>query len=175
MPSATDSTANGGSAGHDDADQGTIDEESRSVKAPAETDKASEVVKKVKTTSDYFNTLAKDAREPKLIKAIIDENIKAVDGSRVRLRLLDDIEINESVVRRGTYLYATVSGFSSGRKRKHQQHIGGGRTGQGQLVNLRYGRAGRTLRTHQPIPRDKQGRGEQCHVGQHEHEYQRIR
>ena len=42
-----------------------------------------EVVRKVKTASDYFNTLAKDAREPKLIQAIIDENIKAVDGSRV--------------------------------------------------------------------------------------------
>ena len=95
--------------------KGTIDEESRSVKVPAEDDKASEVVKKVKTSSDYFNTLAKDAKEPKLIQAIIDENIKAVDGSRVRLRLLDDIEINESVVKRGTYLYATVSGFSSGR------------------------------------------------------------
>ena len=95
--------------------KGTIDEENRSVKAPAEDDKASEVVKKVKTSSDYFNTLAKDAREPKLIQAIIDEDIKAVDGSRVRLRLLDDIEINESVVKRGTYLYATVSGFSSGR------------------------------------------------------------
>ena len=95
--------------------KGTIDEESRSVKAPAEDDKASEVVKKVKTSSDYFNTLAKDAKESKLIQAIIDEDIKAVDGSRVRLRLLDDIEINESVVKRGTYLYATVSGFSSGR------------------------------------------------------------
>lgn len=95
--------------------KGIIDEESRSVKAPAEDDKASEVVKKVKTSSDYFNTLAKDAKEPKLIQAIIDEDIKAVDGSRVRLRLLDDIEINESVVKRGTYLYATVSGFSSGR------------------------------------------------------------
>lgn len=95
--------------------KGTIDEESRSVKAPAEDDKASEVVKKVKTSSDYFNTLAKDAKEPKLIQAIIDEDIKAVDGSRIRLRLLDDIEINESVVKRGTYLYATVSGFSSGR------------------------------------------------------------
>ena len=94
---------------------GTIDEESRSVKVPAEDDKASEVVKKVKTSSDYFNTLAKDAKEPKLIQAIIDEDIKAVDGSRVRLRLLDDIEINESVVKRGSYLYATVSGFSSGR------------------------------------------------------------
>ena len=33
---------------------------------------------------------AKDAREPKLIQAIIDEDIKAVDGSRSRLRLLDD-------------------------------------------------------------------------------------
>ena len=95
--------------------KGTIDEESRSVKAPAEDDKASEVVKKVKTSSDYFNTLAKEAKEPKLIQAIIDEDIKAVDGSRVRLRLLDDLEINESVVKRGTYLYATVSGFSSGR------------------------------------------------------------
>ena len=94
---------------------GTIDEESRSVKVPAENEPPSEVVRKVKTTSDYFNTLAKDAHEPKLIKAIIDEDIKAVDGSRVRLRLLDDVEIDQCVVRRGTYLYATVSGFSSGR------------------------------------------------------------
>ena len=60
-------------------------------------------------------TLSKNVREPKLIQAIIDENIKAVDGSRVRLRLLDDVEIGECVIARGTYLYATVSGFSSGR------------------------------------------------------------
>ncbi|MCS2930674.1 conjugative transposon protein TraM [Bacteroides ovatus] len=95
--------------------RGTIDEESRSVKAPSENDKASEVVKKVKATSDYFNTLTRNSREPKLIQAIIDEDIKAVDGSRIRLRLLDDVEIGENVVKRGTYLYATVSGFSSGR------------------------------------------------------------
>ena len=96
--------------------EGTIDEKSRSVKTPGADEPPSEVVRKVKTTSDYFNTLAKDAQgSPKLIKAIIDEDIKAVDGSRVRLRLLDDVEINECVVRRGTYLYATVSGFSSGR------------------------------------------------------------
>lgn len=94
---------------------GSIDDESRAVKAPSADEPPSEVVRKVKTASDYFNTLAKDAHEPKLIQAIIDENIKAVDGSRVRLRLLDDVEINECVVRRGTYLYATVSGFSSGR------------------------------------------------------------
>ncbi len=94
---------------------GTIDEDSQAVKAPGENDKASEVVKKVKSASDYFNTLDRGGQESKLIKAIIDEDIKAVDGSRVRLRLLDDVEIDGSTVRRGTYLYATVSGFSSGR------------------------------------------------------------
>ena len=95
--------------------EGTIDEVSQAVKAPGENDRASEVVKKTKTSSDYFHTLDRSGQEPKLIKAIIDEDIKAVDGSRVRLRLLDDVEIDGSTVRKGTYLYATVSGFSSGR------------------------------------------------------------
>lgn len=95
--------------------EGTIDEDSQAVKAPGENDRASEVVKKTKASSDYFHTLDRSGQEPKLIKAIIDEDIKAVDGSRVRLRLLDDVEIDGSTVRKGTYLYATVSGFSSGR------------------------------------------------------------
>ena len=95
--------------------EGTIDEDSRAVKAPGENDRASDVVKKTKTSSDYFHTLDRSGQEPKLIQAIIDENIKAVDGSRVRLRLLDDVEIDGSTVKKGTYLYATVSGFSSGR------------------------------------------------------------
>lgn len=95
--------------------EGTIDEDSQAVKVPGENDRASEVVKKTKTSSDYFHTLDRSGQEPKLIKAIIDEDIKAVDGSRVRLRLLDDVEIDGSTVRKGTYLYATVSGFSSGR------------------------------------------------------------
>lgn len=95
--------------------EGTIDEDSQAVKAPGENDRASEVVKKTKASSDYFHTLDRSGQEPKLIKAIIDEDIKAVDGPRVRLRLLDDVEIDGSTVRKGTYLYATVSGFSSGR------------------------------------------------------------
>ena len=95
--------------------EGTIDEDSQAVKAPGENDRASEVVKKTKTSSDYFHTLDRSGQEPKLIKAIIDEDIKAVDGSRVRLRLLDDVEIDGSTVRKGTYLYARVSGCSSGR------------------------------------------------------------
>ena len=74
-----------------------------------------EVVKKVRTKSDYFNTLCDNDPEPSLIKAIIDENVKVVDGSRVRLRLLDDIEINEVMVSKGTYIYAIISGLGSQR------------------------------------------------------------
>ncbi|MCS2613134.1 conjugative transposon protein TraM [Bacteroides fragilis] len=112
-PAETDSTDTVPPQGT--ATAGTIDEENRAVKTPSADEPASEVVRKVKTASDYFNTLAKNTHEPKLIQAIIDEDIKAVDGSRVRLRLLDDVEIGECVVKRGAYLYATVSGFSSGR------------------------------------------------------------
>ena len=73
------------------------------------------VIKAIKKPSDYFNTLAENEPEPKLIKAIIDEEVKAVDGSRVRLRLLDDVEISELVVPKGSYLYAIMSGFGSQR------------------------------------------------------------
>ena len=94
---------------------GKISTDPNAVNKPTDEEKPSEMVKKVRTTSDYFNTLAQNEQEPKLIKAIIDENVKATDGSRVRLRLLDDVEINEHVVKRGSYLYATMSGFASQR------------------------------------------------------------
>lgn len=95
--------------------EGKIKVNENARKETDENDKPSEVVKKVKTSSDYFNTLAVNEKEPTLIKAIIDENVKAVDGSSVRLRLLDDVEIGEIVVKKGAYLYATMSGFSSQR------------------------------------------------------------
>lgn len=95
--------------------EGKVEINERSVKAIDEDEEAQEVVKKVKVTSDYFNTLCENEPEKKLIKAIIDENVKAVDGSRVRLRLLDDIEINETVVPKGSYIYAIMSGFGSQR------------------------------------------------------------
>ena len=95
--------------------EGHISVNERAVKGVSDDDEAQEVVKKIKVTSDYFNTLTENDPEPNLIKAIIDENVKAVDGSRVRLRLLDDIEINDIVVPKGTYIYALMSGFGSQR------------------------------------------------------------
>ena len=113
MPAATD-TADAGQR------EGKVEASDRK---RTDDDEPQEVVKKVKVTSDYFNTLCDNDKETSLIKAIIDENIKAVDGSRVRLRLLDDIEINDIVVPKGSYLYATMSGFGSQRVKGNVQSI----------------------------------------------------
>lgn len=94
---------------------GKVEINENAVNELAENAGAEQVVKKVKTSSDYFNTLAENEPEPRLIKAIIDEDIKAVEGSRVRLRLLDDIEIDGKVVEKGAYLYAVMSGFGNQR------------------------------------------------------------
>ena len=94
---------------------GKIEINEKLVQSPDKDDKPQKVIKRMKETSDYFNTLAENDPEPRLIKAIIDEDIKAVDGSRVRLRLLDDIEINEALLPKGSYLYAIMSGFGSQR------------------------------------------------------------
>ena len=103
--------------------EGNVSVNERSVKALSEDDEAQEVVKKVKVASDYFNTLRENDPEPNLIKAIVDEDVKAVDGSRVRLRLLDDIEINEVIVPKGTYIYALMSGFGSQRVKGNVKSI----------------------------------------------------
>ena len=85
------------------------------VKGVDEDATAQDVVKLMNKSSDYFYTIAENAPEPHLIKAIVDEDITAVDGSRVRLRLLDDVMISDCMVSKGSYLYATMSGFGSQR------------------------------------------------------------
>ena len=72
-------------------------------------------VTKAKGSSDYFNTIRPGKTQSSLITAIIDENIKAVEGSRIRLRLLDDIDIEGLIVKKGTYIYAIMGGFGSQR------------------------------------------------------------
>lgn len=74
-----------------------------------------EVAKVTRETSSYFNTISENEEKQSLIKVIIDEESKVTENSRLRLRLLDDIEITGRVIPKGTYLYATVSGVSSQR------------------------------------------------------------
>ena len=74
-----------------------------------------EVNRHIVKPSELFNTISSKQTDAGLIKAIIDENITAVDGSRVRIRLLEDIEDDGVIVRKGSYLYAIMSGFGSQR------------------------------------------------------------
>ena len=64
--------------------------------------------------ADHFNTISvKPSKLP--IQAILDEEIKVQDGSRVRMRLMDAIEVDDYLVEKGTYLFGTVQSFSDQR------------------------------------------------------------
>lgn len=63
----------------------------------------------------HFNTVTESDGMPSLIKARVDRVEKVRDGSRIRLRLSEDIEIEGDVLKKGAYLYATVTGFSAQR------------------------------------------------------------
>ena len=67
------------------------------VSQPSEDAQPASVVKKIRTNSDYFNTLAENESEPHLIKAIID------------------IDINQVTLTKGSYLYAEMTGFGGQR------------------------------------------------------------
>jgi conjugative transposon TraM protein len=89
--------------------------DTRAVSSQDGEDGTTQVVKRIMQSSDYFHTVSENDPQPDLIKAIIDENIKAVDGSRVRLRLLDDVQIGNLMMPKGSYLYAEMNGFSGQR------------------------------------------------------------
>lgn len=69
---------------------------------------------RLKVTKDInkeaFNTVYKE-EESEFIKAVIDEDIKGYMGSRIRIRLLEDIYIGNQKITKGTFLYAQISAF----------------------------------------------------------------
>lgn len=66
--------------------------------------------------ADRFHTLVhKSAPDAALIKAIIDKTTKARNGTRLRFKLLDDVTIKGTLLKKGTYLYGVVSGFGGQR------------------------------------------------------------
>jgi conjugative transposon TraM protein len=69
---------------------------------------------KADTTDLNFNTLM-PGRSAKPITAVIDENITGYAGSRIRIRLLEDIKAGETVIPKGEFLYAEITGFSAQR------------------------------------------------------------
>ena len=80
-------------------------------------EKASQIkftVVKAGGPSNEFNTVFPEKQQD-FISAVIDENITGYAGSRLRLRLLEDIRAGDMLIAKGTYLYAQISGFSEQR------------------------------------------------------------
>ncbi len=75
------------------------------------------VIKSGDTNAEKFHTVTSpdDIAEAKLIRAMIDQTTKAKEGTRLRFKLLDDITVSNTKLKKGTYLYGTVTGF--GQKR----------------------------------------------------------
>lgn len=77
------------------------------------------VIKSKDTNADKFHTVSAqdEAVDALLIKAMIDQTTKAREGTRLRFKLLDDVTVSGTRLKKGTYLYGTVSGFGQQRVR----------------------------------------------------------
>lgn len=71
-------------------------------------------VKLADVSPSEFNTVLPE-KHPDFIKVVIDENLTGYAGTRIRLRLLDDIDAGNYRIPKGTYLYALITGFSGQR------------------------------------------------------------
>ena len=75
------------------------------------------VVSKADTqNADNFNTVTDEEKlDDPLIKAMIDKTTKAHEGTRLRFKLLDDVIVKGVKLKKGSYLYGTVTGFGQQR------------------------------------------------------------
>lgn len=74
------------------------------------------VTKAENSNADSFNTIADEEKlDDPLIKAMIDQTTKAHEGTRLRFKLLDDVVVKGVKLKKGTYLYGTVTGFGQQR------------------------------------------------------------
>ena len=75
------------------------------------------VVTKAETgNAESFNTVTDEEKlDDPLIKAMIDKTTKAHEGTRLRFKLLDDVIVKGTKLKKGTYLYGTVTGFGQQR------------------------------------------------------------
>ena len=75
------------------------------------------VIKSGDTNAEKFHTVTSpdDVAEAKLIRAMIDRTTKAKEGTRLSFKLLDDVTVSNTKLKKGTYLYGTVTGFGQQR------------------------------------------------------------
>lgn len=78
------------------------------------------VIKSEETNADKFHTVEAESStaDATLIRAMIDQTTKAKEGTRLRFKLLDDVTVSGTRLKKNTYLYGTVTGFGQQRVRE---------------------------------------------------------
>ena len=93
------------------------EKQKQDAKAKADAAKAADKtlpVTKATGSSDDFNTVMPE-KDSEFIKVVIDEGLTGYAGSRIRLRLLDDMLAGNYFIKKNTCLYALISGFNGQR------------------------------------------------------------
>lgn len=77
------------------------------------------VIKSADTNADKFHTVEAESStaDATLIRAMIDQTTKAKEGTRLRFKLLDDVTVSGTRLKKNTYLYGAVTGFGQQRVR----------------------------------------------------------
>lgn len=73
-----------------------------------------EVKRSKEVENTYFNTVGNYDYNLG-ISAILDEGLKVIQGSRVRIRLLEEVTVGQFRLKAGEYMYGTVTGFTAQR------------------------------------------------------------
>ena len=113
----TGSSNNQPKAGSASGENASMALQNDSTSSKKKEEEKAEVVQKVSDpNADKFNTIDQQQQaDAPLIKAMIDKTTKAHEGTRLRFKLLDDVVIKNTTLKKGTYLYGTVTGFGQQR------------------------------------------------------------
>ena len=113
----TGSSNNQPKAGSASGENTSMAQQNDSTSSKKKEEEKAEVVQKVSDpNADKFNTIDQQQQaDAPLIKAMIDKTTKAHEGTRLRFKLLDDVVIKNTTLKKGSYLYGTVTGFGQQR------------------------------------------------------------
>ena len=109
--------------GNEDAEEAArkqrADSSARVQEEEMERNRPNLVIKSPDTNADKFHTVEAESStaDATLICAMIDQNTKAKEGTRLRFKLLDDVTVSGTKLKKNTYLYGTVTGFGQQRVR----------------------------------------------------------
>lgn len=73
-----------------------------------------EMIKLDNAEQSFFNSIG-ESNISSPITAILDESLKVVKGSRIKIRLMDDVVLDAIKISKGTYIYGVVSNFTNQR------------------------------------------------------------